>query len=126
MEDKNSILGSIYNDFFGPGSLKNNKETVKKFLTATYKALKYVKTANPSEVAEYLAKHFTTTSKASCEASLKNYLASDTWVDNMAMTETAFNNLLNVIKNAGESVEGVTYLDVVDGTLANEIYNQLK
>ncbi|MBO5712687.1 MAG: ABC transporter substrate-binding protein [Clostridia bacterium] len=106
--------------------LDKNEETVEKFLRAMYKSLNYVKTAPTSEVADYLAKHFTTTSKTSCENALINYLNADTWVDNMAMTETAFTNLINVIKNAGENVDGVTYNDVVDGALANKIYNSLK
>ena len=40
MEDKNSILGSIYNDFFGPGSLKNNKDKLDEELAAITEQLK--------------------------------------------------------------------------------------
>ena len=105
--------------------MKDNPEIIKKFLRATYKAINYVKTADSSEVADYLIKHFTTTSKELAKSSLENYLANDTWVSNMAMTETAFNNLLNVIKNAGENVEGITFSDVVDVQYATEIYNEL-
>ena len=40
MEDKNSFLGSIYNDFFGPGSLKNNQDKLDQELAAITEQLK--------------------------------------------------------------------------------------
>ena len=105
--------------------LDEKPEIVKKFLRATYKAIKYVKTADSNEVAEFLIKHFKTTSKESAKASLENYLRNDTWVDNMAMTESAFQNLLNVISNAGESVDGITFNKVVNTAFASEVYNEI-
>ncbi len=106
--------------------MEKNPDTIKRFLRAMYKALDYVKTASADEVAEVLIKHFTTTSKESAKDALENYLASDTWVSNMAMTTSSFNRLIEVIENAGENVDGVTFNDVVNVDFANEIYNEFK
>ena len=106
--------------------MEKNPDTIKRFLRAMYKALDYVKTASSDEVAEVLIKHFTTTSKESAKDALENYLASDTWVSNMAMTTSSFNRLIEVIENAGENVDGVTFNDVVNVDFANEIYNEFK
>ncbi len=49
MDDKNSFLGNIYNDFFGPGSLKNNKDKLDEELAAITEELKNMKIENKSE-----------------------------------------------------------------------------
>ena len=49
MEDKNSILGSIYNDFFGPGSLKNNKDKLDEELAAITEQLKEMRIETKTE-----------------------------------------------------------------------------
>lgn len=105
--------------------MKNNPEIIEKFVRALYKALDYVKTADTNEVADYLIKHFSTTSKKSAKAALESYLANDTWVSNMAMTEDSFSRLLTVIKNAGESVDGVKFSNVVNTDFATKIYSEL-
>lgn len=49
MEDKNSILGSIYNDFFGPGILKNNKDKLDEELVAITEQLKEMRIETKTE-----------------------------------------------------------------------------
>ena len=43
----------------------------------------------------------------------------------MVLPESMFNTLISVITSAGESADGVTYLDVVDNSFATKIYNEL-
>ena len=102
-----------------------NPETIGKFLRATYKAINYVKTADVNEVAEYLHKHFSTTDLSAVKAALENYIANDTWVDNMAMTTDSFNRLIKIIENAGEDVSGVTFNDVIRTDYAEKYFKEV-
>lgn len=105
--------------------INKNPETIEKFLRATYKAINYVKTADIDEVSAALHKHFSSTDLSSVKSALKNYIANDTWVDNMAMTADSFTRLTDIIKNAGENVDGVAFNDVVRTDLAEKIYKEV-
>ncbi|MBQ3234857.1 MAG: ABC transporter substrate-binding protein [Clostridia bacterium] len=105
--------------------MKDNPEKIEKFVKAMYKAIKYVETASEEEVAKELVKHFKGSDVTSTAKSLKNYKSVDTWMTNMALPESMFNTLISVITSAGESADGVTYLDVVDNSFATKIYNEL-
>ncbi|MBO5851455.1 MAG: hypothetical protein J6R29_03890, partial [Clostridia bacterium] len=89
------------------------------------KAINYTQTANSLEVASYLVKHFTGSETTAVAKSLDNYKSVDTWMSNMCLNETMFNTLLDVIKNAGENVDGIKFSDVVDNTLADKVYKEL-
>ncbi|MBP3597676.1 MAG: AAA family ATPase [Clostridia bacterium] len=49
MEDKNNFLGSIYNDFFKPGSLKNNQDKLDQELAAITEQLKNMRIETKTE-----------------------------------------------------------------------------
>ncbi len=115
-----------YTSFIALESFLNDQpEKVEKFVKAMYKAIKYVETAPEEEVAIYLCKHFKGAEVTPTANSLKNYKSVDTWMSNMALPESMFNTLIDVITSAGESANGVTYEKVVDNTFATKIYNQL-
>jgi NitT/TauT family transport system substrate-binding protein len=105
--------------------LEKNTKKVEKFVTAMYKALKYVKETPQLEVAKVLVKHFKNSEVSAVAESLSNYLSVDTWMTNMALPEEMFNTLIKVIKNAGEDAEGVKYQDVVYNKIANDLYYKL-
>ncbi len=104
--------------------MKDNPEKIEKFVKAMYKALNYVKTAPSSEVAKELVKHFKGSDESQTATSLENYLAVDTWMTDMSLTEDMFNKLLEVISSAGEDVTGVTHQKVVDNSFASKGYRQ--
>lgn len=104
--------------------MKDNPEKIEKFVKAMYKALNYVKTAPSSEVAKELVKHFKGSNESQTATSLQNYLAVDTWMTDMSLTEDMFNKLLEVISSAGEDVTGVTHQKVVDNSFASKGYRQ--
>ena len=115
-----------YTSFIALSSyLNKNEAKIKKFLRAMYKAINYTQTANSLEVASYLVKHFTGSETTAVAKSLDNYKSVDTWMSNMCLNETMFNTLLDVIKNAGENVDGIKFSDVVDNTLADKVYKEL-
>ena len=105
--------------------LKNNRETVLKFMRAMQKAIKYMATTNDQVIAESLLKQFPDTSLNSITSALESYRRIDAWMTNMTMTETAFDNLQAVMENAGELSSKVDYTKITDNTFANDVYNEV-
>ncbi len=102
--------------------IKNKSHILEKFVKALYKALDYTKTANTTEVATYLHKHFKTTSVEALKASVESYKKIDAWMTDMSLSEDMFNKLVAVITNAGENVENIKFSDVVDNTIAKKLF----
>ncbi len=103
------------------------KETgkVDAILRSVTKATKYIYEHETSDVADKIAKYFDNTSIESITVSLENYKAINTWVTNMAMTESRFNRLQDIIQNAGELERRVSFGDIVLTQRANEIYQEV-
>ena len=102
-----------------------NKETIKKFIRAIYKAMEYLQSTNEDTVAESLLKQFPGTSKQSVADSLRSYKRIDAWTTHLAMSETAFNNLQTVMENAKELKKRVDYGAITENVYADEVYNEL-
>lgn len=105
--------------------IKENSETVKKFIRAMYKAIKYIEETDDATLAQSLLKQFPDTSLESITASLASYRRIDAWMKHMAMTETAFNNLQDVMQNAGELTRRIDYTVITDNTYANSLYGEI-
>ncbi|MCM1546692.1 MAG: ABC transporter substrate-binding protein [Clostridiales bacterium] len=103
------------------------KETgkVDALLRAVTKATKYIYEHDAETVAGYITKYFENTTQESVTTSLTNYKAINTWVTNMAMKETAFNRLQDIIQSAGELSRRVPFADIVLTQRANEIYQEV-
>ncbi len=103
------------------------KETgkVDAILRSVTKATKYIYENDTETVADKIAKYFDNTSKESITVSLENYKAINTWVTNMAMKETAFNRLQDIIQNAGELEKRVSFGNIVLTERANTIYQEI-
>ena len=103
------------------------KETGKidALLRSVTKATKYIYEHDVSDVAEKIAKYFDGTSKESVQTSLTNYKAINSWVKNMAMTESRFNRLQDIIESAGELSKRVAFDDIVLTKRADEIYQEI-
>ena len=61
----------------------------------------------------------------SIKTSIDSYKAIDTWVENMAMKESGFNRLQDIIESAGELSQRVEFSDLVLTETANKIYNEV-
>ncbi len=103
------------------------KETgkVDAILRSVTKATKYIYEHDTADVADKIAKYFDTTSKESITVSLENYKSINTWVTNMAMTESRFNRLQDIIQSAGELERRVNFTDIVLTQRANQIYQEV-
>ena len=105
--------------------IKNNGDKIEKLLRAVTKAVKYVNETDSETVANYLAPSFTGTSKDSLKTSLDSYKSVDAWVTNMAMKESAFSKLQDVIELAGELEKRVDFADLVLTDTAEKVYKEV-
>ena len=105
--------------------VNKNKETVKKFIRAIYKAMEYLQTTDEDTVAESILKQFPGTSKQSVADSIRSYKRIDAWTTRLAMNENAFNNLQTVMENAKELKKRVEYGAITENAYANGVYDEL-
>ena len=102
--------------------IKNNPEKIDGLLRAVTRAVKYVNETDSDTVAELLVPYFTGTGKESLKDSVDSYKSIDAWVTNMAMKESAFNKLQDVIELAGELEKRVDFSSLVVTEQADRIY----
>ncbi len=102
--------------------IKDNEDTVIKFLTAMKKAFDFIKNNSEYEVAVAIVKQFPSTSISSIETSIKSYKKIDAWKTDMQATEDSFNRLQEVMINAGELKDKVAFSTLVDNTLAKRVF----
>ena len=103
------------------GYIEENSQTVEKFLRAVYRGYRFLLKASVEEIANSLKPSFQGFSDENIVTSIQSYIRCDAWVDNPAMTETAFDRLQDIIISAGELDEKVKFNDVVDNTIANKV-----
>ncbi len=72
-----------------------------------------------------LTKYFDGTSESSIKTSVESYTAIDAWVDNMAMKESAFSNLQDIIESAGELSKRVEFDKIVTTDTAQKVYDEV-
>lgn len=104
--------------------MDKNPEKIDAVLRSVTKAVKYIYEHDAETSAGLIAKYFDS-SLESITTSLKNYKSINTWVKDMAMKESAFNRLQDIIENAGELSARVKFSDIVLTERAHEIYNEV-
>ena len=105
--------------------IDKNSEKIEGLLRGITKATKYLKETDSATVAKLLTKYFDGTSEASLKTSGESYTAIDAWVDNMAMKESAFNNLQDIIESAGELAKRVSFDSIVLTKTAQKVYDEI-
>lgn len=105
--------------------MDSHANKIEGLVRAVTKAVKYVNSADSSTVASLLAPYFAGTSESSLKTSVESYKKIDAWVTNMAMKETAFNRLQDVMELAGELKKRVNFNDVVNTEIADKIYKEV-
>ncbi len=105
--------------------IDKNGDKVDALLRAVTRAVKYINETDSNTVADYLTAYFDGTSKASIKTSVESYKSIDAWVTNMAMKESSFNKLQDVIELAGELQKRVAFGDVVITDTAQKIYSEI-
>ena len=76
-------------------------------------------------IAGYLTAYFDGTSEASLANSVQAYKNIDAWVTNMAMEESAFTRLQDVIENSGELERRVDFDELILTDMAQKVYDEI-
>lgn len=105
--------------------IKSNEDLIKKFTTALYNAIKYIKETDTQKVAKLLEKSFPSTSLQSIVDSLNSYKEIDAWQEDLLLKKEAFNRLQEVMENAGELTTRVNYEDLVYNEITEDVYKKI-
>ncbi len=99
-----------------------NEYLCERFLRAVYRGYRFLINASVDEIYQAVSPSFVGVDKDSIVTSINSYISSDAWVENPAMTETAFNKLQDIMESAGYLDNKVKFGDVVDNKIANKVY----
>jgi len=105
--------------------LKNDRETVEKFTRAIYKAQKWVADADAEEIAKIVEPYFEDSTLEILTASIERYQAQQSFALDPILTESAWENLLNIMDEAGELPGDSPYNELVNTEIAEEVMSQL-
>ncbi len=115
-----------YTSFIAKKSwIDRNEDTVKGFLRALLKAVRYAQENSPETIAVSLDQAFPSTSRESITTSIKSYQGIDAWQTDMTMSEASFNRLQDIIESAGELPRRADMELFVDNSYAEEMYRSL-
>ena len=102
-----------------------NPEKIEGLLRAVTKAIKFTMEESAQTVSKYLVSYFDGTSEASLANSVQAYKDIDAWVTNMAMEESAFTRLQDVIENSGELERRVDFAELILTDAAQKAYDEV-
>ncbi len=103
------------------GYIEENAKDVERFLRAVYRGYRFLLKASIDDIAKSLKPSFQGFSDENIVTAIQSYVKCDAWVDNPAMTQSAFDRLQDIIISAGELDKKVNFTDVVDNTIANKV-----
>ena len=101
--------------------LKNNSKKVENFIKALVKGYNFVMTATDEQLLEALRPQFSTTSDSLIISAVRNYIAIGAYASSPVLSQTAWNNMLEIIDNAGELKGNVSHSTAVNTALAQKV-----
>lgn len=111
-----------YTVFMAKGSyISENEETVEKFTKALYRGQQWVQNQPVEEVALAIEPYFEDTELDIIEQVLDRYKSQGSYATSPVLGEEAWNNLQDIMDNAGELPERVDYNELVNTSIANEV-----
>ncbi|AIM15962.1 MULTISPECIES: ABC transporter substrate-binding protein [Neobacillus] len=111
-----------YTTFMAKGSyIKNNKETIEKFTRAIYKAQQWVETHSAEEIARAVEEFFPDTDPEIMKTVVERYKSQGSFATNPILDEEEWNNLKNIMNEAGELPQDVDYKTLVNTEIAEKI-----
>ena len=93
--------------------MKENPEIIQKFINALQKGMDYVQSHTPEEIAEVIAPQFKETDIDTITTIVKRYYDQDTWKENLIFKKDSFELLQDILEDAGELKERVSYENLV-------------
>ena len=128
-QGKGYILASLgeeggrvpYTTYFANGAmLDNNSELIQKFTDAIYKGQQFVLNSSRDTVAAAISPSFPDTDTATIATVVQRYKDIGAYSSSGIMTESDFDRLCAILKNAGELTETVAFSDIVDNSFARK------
>lgn len=101
--------------------LKNNPKKLEAFVRAIKKGYDYLLTATDKQIVESLKPSFTTTDDALLISSVRNYISIGAYASSPVLSEKAWNNMLDIIDNAGELTNRIAHKDAVNTEISLSI-----
>ncbi len=113
-----------YTVFMAKQSMINeDRKTIEKFTRAIYKAQQWVQENSAETIAESIHPYFEDTEVEMLAASIDRYKTQDSFAPTPLMEEEAWENLKDIMDEAGELPEDVPYEELVNTELAEEVIN---
>lgn len=93
--------------------MEENPDIIRQFTAAIQMGLDYVNTHSAKEIAEIIAPQFEETDVETITTIVDRYLQQDTWKTDTVFSQESFDLLQNILIEAGELEEKVSYEDLV-------------
>ena len=93
--------------------MEKNPEIIQKFTNALQRGMEYVQTHTPEEIAKVIAPQFAETDLDTVTTIVKRYYDQDTWKSNLIFEKESFELLEDILEDAGELKERVSYENLV-------------
>lgn len=93
--------------------IEDNEELIMHFINAIEKGMSYVSTHDAKDIATVIAPQFPDSDIDTITVIVERYKAQDTWKTDSTFEEDAFNLLCDILVEAGELDEAVSYNDLV-------------
>jgi NitT/TauT family transport system substrate-binding protein len=101
--------------------MTENKETVEKFARAIYKAQKWVAENSAKDIAEAISPYFEDTDLSLIETVVDRYKSQGSYATNPVLDEAEWENLQNIMDEAGELSKRVDHSVLVNTEIAEEV-----
>jgi NitT/TauT family transport system substrate-binding protein len=111
-----------YTSFMAKQSfLKKNPTTIEKFTRAIYRAQQWVDTHSPKETAQAIQPYFPDTDLSIMESAVNRYKTQGSYATNPIVDPKAWDNLQNIMNDAGSLPKHVDYNSLVNTTIAKKV-----
>ncbi|EIJ79337.1 ABC transporter substrate-binding protein [Bacillus methanolicus PB1] len=101
--------------------MKKNKEVIEKFTRAIYKAQVWVESHSAKEIAEVIKPHFEDTDLSIIETVVDRYKSQGSYATDPILDEEEWNNLQNIMEEAGELPKRIEHKILVNTEVANKV-----
>jgi NitT/TauT family transport system substrate-binding protein len=110
-----------YTTFMSKDSyMKENKETVEKFTKALYKAQAWVEENSAADIAKVIEPYFEDTELSLIETVVDRYKSQGSFATDPILDEEEWNNLQNIMDEAGELPQSVDHETLVNTSIAEK------
>jgi NitT/TauT family transport system substrate-binding protein len=104
--------------------IQNNKDTIEKFTRAIYKAQQWVSSHSAAEIAKVIQPYFKDTDIQIIEKVVDRYKKQGTYATDPILDKEEWNNLQNIMDEAGELPKRIDHETLVDHSFAEKVMSK--